>query len=364
MNVEATSVLAQTMMRSFVLQSRPSAPAAVLWGLVWCGTLAYGNEAKLAEIRTQGHFHAACVEQLQFRFHVSQSDGFEADAEFFQSGSHFRVNRADARGTVVAGKRLAPDSLISAFDGKRQQLLRDSESSLRLQDGNARATYAMTIPQTYAYAWLRKDEPLRWDTIVTSALWEERFADATYMGTDRDAEGRLLEMVEFPQRIGVKTPCIFRVWFAPGLGYLPVKLVRRVEETGAVASTMDVTRFKLFTVDGHTIAIPTVVKRQETGADNVSMKLAKTITLDEASLKVNEPIDPTLFTLDPSKVKEVYDIDRQTARLAKLEEEHRTHTPAAQPAAHWKWLIWCNVLLAVAVGLGLAYRLLSIGRRP
>jgi len=318
-----------------------------------------GNDGKLAEIRTQGQFHAACVEQLQFRVHVSQSDGFEADAEFFQAGSQFRVNRVDETGMLVAGKRSDPASFIAAFDGKRQQFQSNNEASLRLQDGNARATYSIQIPQSYAYAWLRKAEPLRWDTIVTNALWEERFQDATYVGTARDAEGRLLEIVEFPQRMGVKTPCIFKVWFAPDLGYLPIKLERRVEETGAVSSTVAVTRFKRFSVDGHTIAIPTAVKCHETGADQVSAKMTRTVTVDEATLKVNEPIDPGIFTLDPSQVKVVYDMDRQAARLAKLEAEQRLPT---QAAPRWRLLLWCNVFLAVTVALCLAYRFLSKGK--
>lgn len=240
-------------------------------------------------------------------------------------GNQFLVIRTDESGPVVLGRRSAPALWTTAYNGQRQQWLDRKKSTLRLEDGDERASYTVSTPQTVAYAWLRAQgaPPLRWDLILSGKLWKERFADATYAGKVNQGE-RNLEVVEFPQR-EIRNPCIWKVFFAPELGYLPTKYIRRLEKTGDVSTTMEVTQFKMFDVEGHRVAVPTEVRYEETGADGASLKQTKMLRMNEGSLKVNEDVDvdESLFTLDTSGVAEIHDVDEFERIVAEIEGTHR-----------------------------------------
>lgn len=327
----------------------------IVWSLL-AGSITLANDAKLIEIQTEGHIHLALIHELQFGFNVKQSNGWEANVEIHHAGAMFRVDRVDVTGGTMAGKEREPLSFTSTYDGKRQQYRNNKLSSLRLEDGNDRAAYSIITPQTCAYRWLKKrGEYLHWDTIITSDLWEHRFADAVYIGTDHDEQGRSMEVVEFPQRVGMKNPCIYKVWFLVDVGYLPVRYVRRVEASGITSSEMNVTAFKTFILDGHKIAIPTVIEFEESGADGVSFIGTETITVDEATLKINHGISPKIFTLDETKATKVHDIDAHKTRIATLEAEYLVEEPE-RTRSPLILLVWGAVLISGSAGAVVAYR--------
>ena len=309
-----------------------------------------GRDPDLVSLRVQAHFHAALLRTLQFAYHFESDTGTTTNAEFIAAGDRFRVDRVDITGAEIHGRKNPPMSFSTAYNGKRQQQLDRRQSLMRLEDGNDSARYQLGTPQTFAYGWLRMHgtPALRWDMIVGSNLWEKRFADATYVGKVNEG-GRILEVVEFPQR-EVPPPCMFKVFFAPDLGYLPIKYVRRVEETGKISSTMEVTRFKTFDIDGHPIAVPTEVEFQETGADKVSLKQKITLRIDEGSLKVNEDVEDSLFTIDFSGVKMVHDVDEYERTIAATEGRDRRGEIGTHPGFFGRlWLVWVNVIAVVAI---------------
>ena len=286
---------------------RAKTAKVVLQNKLIFGESSKGRDLDLVLLCTQAQFHAALLKTLQFAYYYESDCGLTGNAKFASSGDRFRLDRVDITGGKILGDKSSGMSLSTAYNGNRQQRLDVKQSLLRLKNGNDGVIYGLAIPQTLAYAWLRMHgtPPLRWDSIVGGTLWEERFAEATYVGKV-NRNGRILEVVEFPQRKGLNTPCIWKVYFDPDLGYLPIKYVRRVEKTGEVSSTMEVTRFKTFDIAGHTIGVPTEVNFQETGADSVSLVQKKTYRVDEGSLKVNEDVEDRLFTIDRRGVKNTY----------------------------------------------------------
>jgi thiol-disulfide isomerase/thioredoxin len=200
-------------------------------------------------------------------------------------------------------------SVMAAFNGRRQQKLFGNEFRLRLKDGNAGAAYGVDIPELMVYAWLRTPRgDFRWDLIRQPSSWKQRFVGATYVGEATDGQVRL-QVVDFPQREGVKTACFFRVYFAPELGYLPLKYDRFVEASKELTSWMRVERYKAMEIDGNRIAIPLDVRYEQNDKDGVGLPMIQTLKVAEDTLKINHDINDGLFTLPTEIAKSVYDVD-------------------------------------------------------
>ena len=242
------------------------------------------------------------IETLQYRFEKKDDQGWQSQAEFYADHIRFRVNRKDLTGIMgldddLKPIRNPPMTISRAFDGQKQQYARQNEP-VRVKHGREGGAYGITIPQVWAYGWLRNGAAeFHWDTILSKELWEQRFRDAIYIG-DVTEDGRRFEIVDFPQRLEHVTPCIYRVYFARDLAFLPLKIFRNTLDRNEPSTTVHVTRFKTFTVKGKQIAIPLDIQHRETQADGVSHKGETTITVDENSLKVNYPLDDSLFTLN------------------------------------------------------------------
>jgi hypothetical protein len=310
-----------------------------------------GESQKLVEIREKGVAGAKIFRSIEYSYFMD-SNGRQMGVQFYGDGDNFRVDRVDTTGAVVNGRRSPPLKRSAAFDGKRQQLLIDESSRLQLRDGNQNASYAVSTPHTMIYAWLRSaDAKFRWDSIHNATIWRQRFSDAKYVGTI--TENRLvLEIVEFPQREGVKTPCIFRVYFAPLLGYLPIKYERRVEKSGELASSMRVERYKTMEVEGSHGAVPLEVKFEQNNKDTVSLPMVKIAKVNEESIKINHKIDASLFTIDRKKAKvvldrEEFERERESARQRPLDRElSGSHSSSASVS---RWLVGLNLGVGLLV---------------
>lgn len=299
----------------------------------WSATaLAFGEDAKLAEIRENAVSSVRLIQSLEYSFRIEGSDGWKAKAAFHSEGRRFRVDRKDVAGSTVLGKRTEPATWIAAFDGKRQQLYCSHDSILRLKDGSDGATYATETPQTMVYSWLRASgAEHHWELVRTQRCWSKRCADARHAGTFTIGDEKL-EAVDFPQKANV--PCTFRVYFAPRLGYLPIKYTRTVDKTQAVASSMTVQRYKLIRIDEKLVALPLEVRFEQNGKDGVSLPMSMTFTVDENSLKTNHEIDGRLFTIDPRLAKTVYDVDVVNRHIQEVEKAAEAARIAPKPASN------------------------------
>ncbi len=251
---------------------------------------------------------------------------------------------------IVGDRRIEPLQFAAAFDDQRFQLLAPHQLRLRVQDGNSEASYSVTTPETFVYQWLQTiGAPFRWDAVLDNANWENAFREAKYIGSVTEG-GTALETIEIPQRRGVRTPCIYKVYFSPDLGYLPVKYARRVEQTGEISSTMDVHAHKTFAIDGRTVAVPTLLRYTETGADGVSLKQAISITVDEQSLQVNQDVDDALFTLRADNPEWVYDVDEENRKQAAIQGAaagslSHDGLRESRGSTRFSLLLWGNVAL-------------------
>lgn len=313
------------------------------------GSTALGEDSHLAEIRTQGRFHAQLIRTMEYRFTLSDNHGWITQVDLHLEGTRFRIDRKDTTGMQVLDRRISPLQSMAAYNDERSQNYHVNDSQFILRDGNGRASYSVDFPHGAVYAWLRMPgtAPIRWDHIHSSKVWEDRFADAVPLGTVEE-EGQTLQVVDFPQQ--VVTPCVFKVFFNPALGYLPVKYIRRVAATGETASTMAVQKVHELQIDSHSVGLPLEVRFDETGADGVSLKQQLNYVVDESSIGINKEIDQSLFTLDPKQAKSVYDAEEQARLLGAVEKEHKpqiANPPASRSSSIW--LIAGNLALLLVV---------------
>lgn len=341
--------------RSVKTRSRTLCPwvaVAALFGFLSVFSARAGYGAEVDEIRAQALMHAMLVRSIAYAYTIENSTGWKMEGEFWGEGTRYRVNRNDIQGMMVGDKRLAPLQSASAYDDARYQLLSPHQQRLRIQDGNSEANYSVGTPQTYLYLWLQESgKPFRWDSALSHSAWEQKFKDARYAGKSED-NGIEVEVVEIPQRLQVKTPCIYQICFAPSLGYLPVKYLRRVEQSDAISTTMVVEEYKTLEVDGKTVAIPTRMQYSETGADGMSLKQSLTLTVAEDSLKVNEPIDESLFKLHADDPGWTYDVDHENRMLAAVELP--ADPPPKKPRSSSRILI-ANLSLLVIFAIGFPF---------
>ena len=251
-----------------------------------------GENQELSNICQRLLCRVTAVRTLQYSYDYQSAGTLHASADFSGDGATFRVNRRDISEPHW--------SFESSFDGEnfRSKKIGENEPVFRVISGNARALYAIETPETVLYQWLRcSEDEFRWDTIQDAQLWQQRFADATYVGQRREGT-RVLEVVDFPQRGGIELPCYFRVSFAPELDYLPIRFERRTSDSGNDCSKVEVTSHKTFDIDGRSVTLPIQIRSEETGADGVSRAQKRTITIDEASLKINEDIPANVYEIN------------------------------------------------------------------
>lgn len=319
------------------------------------------NGDDVAAICEHAYFHASLIQSLMYEFDLESTEGgLKTHVRFASVGSYFRIDREDSSGLIVQGRPSAPMISSTAFNGERQQQLNRTNMSLRLQNGVDGARYDIPIPHEFVYGWLDNlnGAMLRWDQILSKKLWDERFAEAISLGTITEA-GRILEVVEFPQRANVQTRCVWKVYFATELGYLPIRYERRVESNGALSSTMIVDKYKLFDVDGAQSAIPIKISFVETGADEASLPDTMTMEVNEPSLKINGDVilEEGFFTLDVTGVKDIYDIDAHNAAITAAEEKHGVKRIkfAAENRSFPSYLILLGVNGALLLVVGLIF---------
>ncbi|MBC7820337.1 MAG: hypothetical protein IAG10_25925, partial [Planctomycetaceae bacterium] len=279
-----------------------------------------GTERMMLDfICQEAYSHVERLKSLEYTFETKDAEGWHSKADFHADKVRFLINRQDVTGMWVIDKRLEPMSCSAAFNGLRQQYL-DANHRLRLKTGPEGASYTNTTPQQYMFMWLRSGaDDLRWDSIQNRELWQRRFAEASYVGAIPQ-DGRTLEIVDFPQKVDGVKPCAYRVFFARDLGFTPIKYIRRVSATTETSTTMEVTELRTIAKDSQEHVLPLALSITESRADGVSLKQRLTITVGEKSLKINEPLDESLFTINPALAKEIYDVDLQDALLKPKEK--------------------------------------------
>jgi hypothetical protein len=321
---------------------------AIVVGHLLLGSAAsHANEIHI--IKNKAYVHATHIRSMQFSYELQRDSGWKVSVAFYSDGTRFRVDRNDITGYVARQKQFDPVKTSAAYNDERYQLLEPHEQRLRLQDGNLAAGYSVNTPHLFIYQWVQQmGAPFRWDTVLSIQSWDAAFENAMYIGKD-DIKKIPVDVIDLQQAEAVRTPCVYRVYFASALGYFPIKYERRVKTSGEVTSTMTVEQYEVISTDGRDIVFPTLVRYVETGADGVSLPKHATIVVDKSSIRVNQDVDDSLFTLPNDNPEWVYDVDEQNRLFAAT---NPTSTPMEKPSPSFtsSILVWFNAA-ALCVGI-------------
>ncbi len=159
--------------------------------------------------------------------------------------------------------------------------------------------YGFPLPHSLALSWLG-DCGLNLDTnsitienLKDELAWKRRFEDASFLSSE-DVGTDMLHTYRFPstKMIGY----VFEVQFSESHGYMPKRWLLKKE--GTLMGELEVGDFVDFP------EIPLSLPMQaELKCGDVTMK----INVAQGSVKVNEPIDRSLFSISPTRAKSIYD---------------------------------------------------------
>jgi len=227
--------------------------------------------------------------------------------------------------------------------------MRTADPVLILADGGSLEGrgYQHEVPLIWPYNWLKApNSPLRWDTLVADENWDRLISCAKVIEprTFGDQETIGIEMAHLNPGV---TKCTYRIWLSPALGFLPLYRERVVDSTDEVSTTVEVQQYKIVDLDGLPFGFPTKVKIVETGRDGVSMKSEILLTVDESTLRVNQPVNQSLFKITAEPNWSVHDSSLQRRinnAVSQLPMPQTTFTPPQQLWGPWLYAASALVL--------------------
>lgn len=284
----------------------------------------------------------------QYKTEVRQSDGGLWKVSYFRNGSKFRIERED-----IKPNRLGENSEPKvqpfhtwAYDGLRYQMLNKDSSILKLTDEPNAVGSADTLLLPFEWLSAALCEKADRETLLAAETWNEVFSRGKVVGVE-EIRGQECLIAEFSQ-LCTKPTCVFRVFFLRDVSFYPVRYQRLINDTRTICSALDVTSFKVHVVKDERIVMPLTVRFEQTGADGVSWTGLIETNVDPNSVRLNEELDDSLFTIDRGLAKTVYDVQDQVKK-AKAAEEAYEKIVRAPLATRGGWQRPAFVIINIAV---------------
>lgn len=141
--------------------------------------------------------------------------------------------------------------------------------------------------------------PEIWDRVADRVIRQEREIVGDYEC--------VALTVEAPVPVWEHAFTVNTIYFAGDLDYYPIHGEQRLP-TGALIGEFDIEEFSTFKSDGHSFVVPTKGILRAYGKEG-DLAHTMVLSIDEASLRVNEPIDPSVFSIPKTSVKVLIDGD-------------------------------------------------------
>jgi hypothetical protein len=197
---------------------------------------------------------------------------------------------------------------FQAFDGELYQFLDSQQRTLAItQNPELRAVGQAPYPTVLwmPFWWLfRPGEIPDWHSTQDRDRWNQILSMAREVRTIDEGESPSL-------RVSFQNPQGYwwEVDFRPDLGYFPIRSFEQSKSREIVAVTV-VTEWSEFEFDGDRLVIPTyVVKSRESQVAAGNRQYLRSAQVVDGTLRVNEPLPESLFTIDRSSVSVIYNLD-------------------------------------------------------
>jgi hypothetical protein len=228
-------------------------------------------EGDLSEIAAKGSASARWLRTIDCTFE-SEGGYFH---HYLHDGEKYRIEYWK-KGTF--GQPDQRPALLFAYDGDNHY--RTNGRVIKIAVPEPRPIPIAANPLFLMYEWLFfANDNYTWATVRDLDAWMNAFAHAQVVG-DEEAAGVPCRKVDVDFEKGRVT-----VWFAVELGCTPMKWTSVLRDTGEPLSDAIVMRYRTVDTSVGRIALPL----------STSSRHAYNAAIDEASLRLNEQIDPALF---------------------------------------------------------------------
>ena len=175
-------------------------------------------------------------------------------------------------------------------------------------------------PHHLLYLWLyNAAEGSSYSTTDENA-WNIRLRDGVYKGTIKEG-GNTIHTIEFPKRNASDKHIVYQVGFAEELGYVVVSCKSLSTSSNDVMFTCSAEETKVIQ-DGHSsVAYPTRVVFKQSGLDGVSPAKEYEVSIKPQSVRINQDIPDSFFTLPEQEAEHIYDHDK-TIYLTRIATAH------------------------------------------
>jgi hypothetical protein len=259
--------------------------------------------------------------------------------------------------------RVTKLDMVTAYDGDRVQILNNLDGTLSLQSVSSdlsRVQPTMSV-QTIMYLWLHDASCTFPDmTTIPKCAWENRLAaPAKVIARAEESDG--LVTLEMPQLLSKGGRGYYRVKFDPSLGYAPVESTKYTLPAREVAHRVKLMDFQECESGdrGESIWFPTSVAFEQSGADR-STKMTILISISPDTVRLNEHIDDSQFSIDPGLAKRIYDVDEVKAHISRKVAESNFDLLGSTSGTRFSStrisLLLVNILLVAVIGAILYFR--------
>lgn len=283
---------------------------------VFCSLVVFAYQGRANEIKDIYRVASqapALLKSYQFSFELrgGSSDPRKYEkVDVWQSGSNIK---SISTWIFPEGEEMDPllEPFEYAFNGTDYQWFSTGLTALTFSKKCRHPTpYWTPSPLMWPYYWLVEQQS-NWSDVKDMSNWEARFKEAKYLGTKIE-NGIHLEVVSFPFP-QMNLDRVF-VYFAKDQNYYPIEMrgFKEGMNGGLPVLQMQVTRFKIFDIDGMSFVFPLNVEARFGTDESVQGNLIHW-TVDESSIKINPQLDEDLFTISPSRATSVTDYDEMLA---------------------------------------------------
>ena len=271
------------------------------------------DKPEVAAVLEQLRISLNRVQSIQYKYEYIMSRTGGGKIKHLHQTIEFVAEGSSFFNSILEKSDIEPEEHRAeyAYDGKlRQRLLPDKQLDLsRSPDRTGALSGTLgTQPIVVPFSFALQQDPSDFNTLLNRSTWDEIARKASLKGEEKyDGRSCSILTLEPVNRLGVRAH--LTVYLDKGLDYYPVKIVRENPKTNMHVETI-VTTSKVATAQGD-VVIPMKISTKATKQSEVVQ--TEDLAIEPASLKVNQPVDRSVFTIDAARATGgIYDLDKKS----------------------------------------------------
>ena len=239
----------------------------------------------------------------------TESGHLNVKSSFINAGNNFR-----AETQTIAADNSASLSLITAYNGKQHQMLqlnKDIVLDLSSKPIFSQNPYGNMHPLLTAFTWaFSENDSIDLDITKLPDFWS-KLRDNTVEVHREEKNGYPCIAWTFKSGDGNLNAKTNKVFFAENMNFFPVYSEIR-DSKNQLRSRCTATKLEKVVVEGIEIVFPFQVEGKTYFGPDANIESACHLTINPETLRINEPIEPDVFTIARSRADYIFDRDLNT----------------------------------------------------